>query len=415
MTERRDYAGAAVATTLASGISDSDTSISIAADTGWPTGSPGPFYIVIDRGNPSEEKVLVDSRTGTTLTVATAGDRGEDDTTATAHTTGASVEVCWTALEADEINEHLNDTTVAESQHSGLLNNARHDLTARHTAGTVVPTAAPSAVGTALTEGNSTSAARANHIHTIGTGAINNANMFAAGVVDAAAIATDAVGSAEIAANAVTSSELADDAVDTNAIADDAVTAAKVADAAIDADAKFATGFRPHHVGTGAPSTPTEGDLWAETDAKRLHIYNGSANERVGWYTSAGRTGCHLTASHASASPGGTVTWEVESQDTDGFISVPGTTITVPAGLGGLYALTVTAVAGVGLGGQYLYVDPDTLPLIIADSPNTGLGQASVSAVAIFPAGETFTVVHNHNGVSSPTIDYQLWFYRIGP
>jgi hypothetical protein len=94
-----------------------------------------------------------------------------------------------------------------------------------------VPADVPVATGTGLAEGAAATFARSNHVHTIGSGSINAAAMFAAGVVDAAAIATDAVGTAEIAANSVGSSELASNALDdmalfSSVIFEDTLTAA---------------------------------------------------------------------------------------------------------------------------------------------------------------------------------------------
>jgi microcystin-dependent protein len=98
---RRDYAGAAATSALANAITMSDTVITLTATSGWPTGTNGPFAIVIDEGTAAEEKVLVTSRSGTTLTIS---QRGYDGTTASAHSTGASVKHCFTAIDADEAN-----------------------------------------------------------------------------------------------------------------------------------------------------------------------------------------------------------------------------------------------------------------------------------------------------------------------
>lgn len=103
---RRSFAGAAAATTLSSGIGSGDTSFSITASTGWPTGSSGDFFVVLDRGNAGEEKIRCASRTGNTITVQTAG-RGADSTSAASHGT-VSAEICLTALDLDEANLAVN-------------------------------------------------------------------------------------------------------------------------------------------------------------------------------------------------------------------------------------------------------------------------------------------------------------------
>lgn len=107
---RREHQGGAVATVLTSGINASDTSISLSSATNWPTGSTGSFYIVIDRTQVGEERILCSSRSGTTLTVAGSG-RGKDGTSAAAHSTSAVVEHVLVAEEVDDDNAHVYDTS----------------------------------------------------------------------------------------------------------------------------------------------------------------------------------------------------------------------------------------------------------------------------------------------------------------
>jgi len=57
---------------------------------------------------------------------------------------------------------------------------------------------APANVGTAAAAGSGTAASKDDHVHDTATGFIDNANKFAAGVVDAAAIASNAVQASEI-------------------------------------------------------------------------------------------------------------------------------------------------------------------------------------------------------------------------
>jgi hypothetical protein len=96
---RRTYAGAAVEAVIASGINDSDISIVLDSATGWASGS---FYVVVDPGTASEEKILVGSRSGSTLTVTA---RGVDGTTAKSHSEGAVIYPVAAAVDFDESNE----------------------------------------------------------------------------------------------------------------------------------------------------------------------------------------------------------------------------------------------------------------------------------------------------------------------
>jgi hypothetical protein len=76
--------------------------MTIAAYTGWPYGSE-PFYVVLDPGTASEEKVLV-TRTGSTDTTLNVTTRGVDGTTGVSHSSGATIYPVFTAVDADEAN-----------------------------------------------------------------------------------------------------------------------------------------------------------------------------------------------------------------------------------------------------------------------------------------------------------------------
>ena len=95
---RREYQGAAAPTTITSNITNSSTSLTLTATTGWPTGV---FSLVIDPGLAGEEKMLATSRSGSTVTITT---RGYDGTTATSHLAGAIIYPSPTAVDFDEAN-----------------------------------------------------------------------------------------------------------------------------------------------------------------------------------------------------------------------------------------------------------------------------------------------------------------------
>jgi len=73
----------------------------------YPDGSAGPFFVVLDKGLVGEEKILVTTRVGNSFTVVT---RAQDGTAASAHPSPASVNHCFTAVDADEANAHVNAT-----------------------------------------------------------------------------------------------------------------------------------------------------------------------------------------------------------------------------------------------------------------------------------------------------------------
>lgn len=97
---RRQYAGAAAATTITAGINTTDTTCTLAATTGWPSTAAVPFYVVIDPGTSAEEKCSA-TISGSTLTLT----RGQDDTSASSHSSGATIYPVFTANDADEANE----------------------------------------------------------------------------------------------------------------------------------------------------------------------------------------------------------------------------------------------------------------------------------------------------------------------
>lgn len=94
-------------------MSNSALSFTVAASggTGYPTGV---HFVVIDRGLSTEEKIKCASRSGDTFTVvASPTGRGADDTSATTHASGAVVEHCTTAIDADEANNWVNQLSTA--------------------------------------------------------------------------------------------------------------------------------------------------------------------------------------------------------------------------------------------------------------------------------------------------------------
>jgi len=127
--ERREYAGNAPPTTLTSNIDNATLTLPLTNASGWPTGVVGPFFVVIDKGLTTEEKVKCASRTGDTLTVA-AGGRGQDGTAAATHNAGASVEHVVTADDMNMLNQHIADPTL--DQHTQYLNPARHATAGGH-------------------------------------------------------------------------------------------------------------------------------------------------------------------------------------------------------------------------------------------------------------------------------------------
>lgn len=210
---RRKYKGNATSATISAGLSAGATSATISSNTGWPTS--GPFYCVVDPGTSTEEKILVGSISGTSISSIT---RGVDDTSDQNHASGCTIYPVFTAIDADEANE----LTSTYANQGGIVYQG-------------ASTFAQLAIGTAGQVMKVNSGATAPEWGQVATAGI------ADDAVTSAKIAADAVGSSEIAANAVTATEIASDAVTTAKILDSNVTTAKIADDAVTA-AKIATG-----------------------------------------------------------------------------------------------------------------------------------------------------------------------------
>ena len=188
---RRQYKGAAVATTITAGINTTDTTCSLASTTGWPSSAGVPFYVVIDPGTSSEEKCSA-TISGSTLTLT----RAQDDTTASNHSSGATIYPVFTANDADEANELVSKLT---------------------TKGDLLVT-----TGSAL---NRLAVGTNDYVLKADSSATNGV---AWGQVAAAGIASDAVTTAKILDSNVTTAKIADNAVTQAKLADRVVGSAEM-------------------------------------------------------------------------------------------------------------------------------------------------------------------------------------------
>lgn len=135
--EQRSYPGAAADTLLAAGITNSGLSFTVTAGTGsgYPDGSGGKFWVILDWDASTAEKVLVTSRVGDVFTI-TSGDRGLDGTSASAHDSGAKVRACWTATDAQEANRAVVNTVGRVTAKGDLLVGSGANTLARQGVGT---------------------------------------------------------------------------------------------------------------------------------------------------------------------------------------------------------------------------------------------------------------------------------------
>lgn len=334
--ERRDFKGGAAATTLASGINATDATISIASAAGWPSGTNGHFFVCIDAGTASEEKIRCSTRVGTSLTVVASTGRGSDDTTAASHSAGAPIIHCATALDDNEANYAVAETvglvTTAEDLLVGTGANALKRLGKGSNGQLLQVTAGALAYGA------------------LATGAVSSNTMLAAGVVNPAALASDAVTTVKILDANVTTAKLAAAAVDEtklaasvagNGLAGGAGTALSVG---VDGSTIEVTADTLNVKASGI--TATQLATGAVTSAKILDGTIATADLADGLITTAKLAALRkvvLVRNANQSIPDGVITdvsWDVETSDLDGFITATAVTLTVPTGLGGIWAIT---------------------------------------------------------------------------
>lgn len=300
---RRSYAGGAARTTITGSIpSSGGGTVTIAASTGWPDGSGGKFHVVVDPGLSSEEKILMDSRSGTTLTFS-AGGRAADGSTATSHSSTATIWLCYTAVDADEANAHVNATA------------SSHAATA---------------------------------ISFSPTGTIAGTTVQAA-VAEVASEAGSRLDSIE-ANNWVIQARMADGSVGTGELIDASVTNAKL----------------------------------LLTDIVSL---TRAANQSL-------------------SGVGGSITWDTEVADTEGWLTVSSDTLTVPASKDGLYLISYNAISGSSAAATpYCYAGPAAgNHLTVGGAGFAHIGGNVMSLVRRLAAGDT--IVCGVTGISPGAINF---------
>lgn len=108
-----------------------------------------------------------------------------------------------------------------------------------------------------------------------------------------------------------------------------------------------------------------------------------------------------------------TITWTTETLDTHGFLTPTSGTVTIPAGMGGLYAISVALDAGAALGGRcYAQI---TAAGQIFRGPFTSPGEDRVAVAVTVPlaAGDTVSVAMYHASGSTISFTGALHVYRV--
>lgn len=398
---QKSFDGNAVPAKLTAGVNSVALSISVDVTTGWPTTPTSPFVLTIGKDTASEEKVLCDSQSGGTVVINAAG-RGYDGTTATAHVAGEDVEHTVDASTLTELMAHVYDTT--RDDHGQYM---KTDGTRSFTGVSAIcaaPTA--SAPGDTSVTGAAVTLANSAHKHA--------REGFAAPVASAVGD-TQSTGAATTVANSA--HRHAREAFGSP-------TSLGVANG----DGSGTTVPHADHIHKGGliiAATPAaavsaglvvaEGDTVAGTTADRVETYSGSAWVRTGHWSSTGRTGCTLERSALSiAASYAAIVWSSETTDTDGFIVVNGANylVTVPAGLGGLYSLS--------LAGTWTTVFADRsffeiqVNATLYRFPSTGEDAGGSGIVVPLAAGDTVAAAVFHANASNRTYSAHFDMQRLG-
>ena len=112
--------GVSVLDTVPAGFTSGATSFVAADGSTFPDGSVGPFIITADEGQATEEKILIQSRSGSTFTIA-AGGRGYNGGTAFNHGAGTTIFHTIDQQDLDEANQVAVATLGAISATGDLL------------------------------------------------------------------------------------------------------------------------------------------------------------------------------------------------------------------------------------------------------------------------------------------------------
>lgn len=169
------------------------------------------------------------------------------------------------------------------------------------------------------------------------------------------------------------------------------------------------------------PTSTTQGQIIYEIDTERGLIHNGSGWERLFHSAADGRTGCQMRRSAAQTISNNTSTavgWDVEDFDSDGFASTGSGTVTIPTGLGGLYAINCYHQWGSALttsGRQFILTAGSQSRSYVADGA-VGSTEQSVQATIRLEAGDSFDYrVHQQSGGNLNVTAAKLELWRLMP
>jgi hypothetical protein len=137
------------------------------------------------------------------------------------------------------------------------------------------------------------------------------------------------------------------------------------------------------------------------------------------------RLGCTLTMSGQTLTSGvqGVLSWTTAAENVSpGFITVPSTTVTIPAGSAGVYAVTTRILMSGTPTTARSYLDINFVSTLTADTDVYRLGSLDsneagrmvMSATVPLAVADTFTVNVMQNSGGNLTVSAALFCYRVG-
>jgi len=271
----RYYSSTAVKTTLASSIGSSDTTMTTASMSGFP--SSYPYTLILEKDSANEEIVTVTAVVGTSLTIT----RGVDGTSGRSHSAGISVEHGVIALDFTNFRSHEAAGSNVHDIGSGasVVGTATTQTLSNKTLGSALAAGGFKITGLADPT-NAQDAATKNWAETGMTSQLNQATTQA---TNAATSATAAAGSASAASTSASAASASQSAAATSA--SNASTSATNAASSASAAAASYDAFDDRYLVDKA-SDPTldndgnallTGALYFNTTSSTMKVYTGSA------------------------------------------------------------------------------------------------------------------------------------------
>lgn len=160
-----------------------------------------------------------------------------------------------------------------------------------------------------------------------------------------------------------------------------------------------------------------DGDAFWTVGSERVYQSSGSAarlgdNPAINTLNElVARVGCTLTRTTNQSMPTVTLTdisWTTEVVDTHGFIAVTGSIITIPAGCGGIYGISVRTVFDAAIVGYTRITALTPYSFVVAAG-----GQGAAATVVPLAAGDQVTISVLNNSATANLTSARVELYRL--